>query len=125
MGNKFNKLLYNMWIYILIKVNTIINKRIEYDKQNLYVVYYSNINNDLYICEDGESALELVKVCKELNDRLNRRFTQVLYGNVDLVFRYKMCKVSDICFTFDATDEQRRDVCKYIVDTPIRIQEVK
>jgi hypothetical protein len=119
MRNKLYIILYKIWLYILNKLYIIIVNRIKYDKENLYVVYLSNIINDIYICKDGESALELVELYKKLNIKLNRNFTQVLYGKVNLVFKYKMVKISDLCFTFDATDEQRRDVCKYIADVPL------
>lgn len=119
MRDKINNLLFRIWLYILNRIHTAVDRKIELDKNNLYVVYYSNLIDDIYICEDGKSGLELVKLCTELNHRLNRKFTHVLYGKVDSVFKYKMVKISNLCFTFDATDEQRRDVCKFIADVPL------
>jgi hypothetical protein len=113
-------IIFKIWLYILNILHKVIIRKISYDITNLYVVYYSNIINDIYICENGESALELVELCTKLNEKLNRPFTKILYGEVDLVFKYKMVKVTDLCFTWDATDEERRKVCSYIVDTPIR-----
>lgn len=113
-------LLFRIWLYILYTIHKVVIKRISVDKSNLYVVYYSNIINDIYICESGEAAIELVNLCNKLNEKLNRPFTKVLYGPVDSVFKYKMVKVTDLCFTWDASDEERRKVCEYIVDTPLR-----
>lgn len=119
MKDKVIIFLYKIWVYILNKSQEFIKDRISIDKENMYVVYYSNIVDDLYICPDGETAIKLYNLLTEVNKEINRPFTKILYGKVKVVFKYKMAKLTDVCFTWNATDEQRRDVCKYIADVPL------
>ncbi len=70
--------------------------------------------------ENGQQALELVEILNKLNIKLNRNFTRVLYGPVKVVYKYKMAKLMDIIFTFNATEEQRSEVYRYISDVPLK-----
>lgn len=120
MKNKLLKCIYKLWVYVLNNIQIQINKKIENDEECLYVVYLSHLNDDLYICKNGKDALELYNLLNKVNIFTNRIFIKVIYGKVDIVFKYKMPKLTDVIFTWNASPEEKKNVYDYIRDTPIR-----
>ena len=113
------KFMLNIWMYILKSVQKRVDKFISRDDGNLYVVFFSELNDALYICKSGEQAIELHKKFIELNHLLNRDFINVYYGNVDMVFKRMTPKsLMDVVFTWPAPEEERKSVYRYIADVP-------
>lgn len=112
--------LFRFWIYILTTIYTQVNNNIKSEDDELYVVYLSHLNNDLYVCRGGNYALQLVNHLNHVNKLVNRPLVKVLYGKVDIVFKFKIVKLSDIIFCFDADIEQRKKIYNYIADVPLQ-----
>jgi len=113
------RMLFNFWIYILTVIKDKVDRYIVEDNE-MYVVYFSVLNNDIYICKSGKYALELYNQLNKINMLTNRPHVKILYGPVNTVFKYKMAKLMDIVFTWDTDDAERRKVYSMIADVPIQ-----
>lgn len=120
MLNKLLKypLIFRFWLYILSNIKIKLDEAIKEDSE-LYVVYLSHLNNDTYICKGGEKAIILFNQLNKINLLINRPYIKVFYGRVEAVFKYKLPKLLDVVFTFDATVEEQRSIYKYICDIPL------
>lgn len=113
------KFFYNFWIYILTVINNLINSRISTDLDSIYVIYFGDFDNTIYICENGEKAIALVNLLNELNIKLNKNHIKIFYGKASFVFKHKMVKILDLYFTFECTYEEKQKVYSYICDVPL------
>ncbi len=112
------KLLFKLWEYILSRVHTKVDMQIK-KSDEIYVVYYARLSNDVYLCKGGDYAIELYNVINKLNMLTNRPMVKVLYGPAHMVFRYKIVKVMDMIFTWDASIPERQKIYNYIADVPL------
>lgn len=113
--------LIRLWFWILSKVKQIIDDKIELSEEP-HVVYFNMIYPEVYICPDGASAQDLVKLYDILNKKLGRSCVTILYGRVDLVFKYKIPKLMDMIFIWDASKDERDKVFNLIIETPQKIR---
>jgi hypothetical protein len=77
---------------------------------------------EIYICPNGKEAAELVNLYETLNNKLGRNCVSILYGPVDMVFQYKIPRLMDMIFTWDATKEEKESVFNLIIETPAKVK---
>lgn len=114
-----SKLLYGLWVYLLNICFKLINSRIMHDLNGIYVVFFSDFDNTIYICENGEKALQIANQFMELNNNLNKNHIKIIYGKASFVFKCKMVRISDLYFTFNCTYEEKQKIYSYIADVPL------
>lgn len=86
-----------------------------------FVVYFNCLYSEVYICENGVSAGELVRLYTELNRVLGRSNIKIIYGHVEVVFKTKIARLTDIIFTWDATTDERQQVYSLINESPMKV----
>jgi len=112
--------LWQWWLKILTLTQERVNLRIQASGE-IHVVYCSHLNPDIYVCKNGEAAIELRNQLVKLNMLINRPQITILYGKADLVFKYKMVKLMDLVITWDASQEETRKIYQFITDVPLNV----
>lgn len=87
-----------------------------------YVVYFTSLYPEVYVCSDGESALKLVKLYENLNMEVGRNNIKIIYGKADFIFQFKIPKLMDLIFTWDATKEEKDKVFDRIIEAPMKVR---
>lgn len=113
------KILFKIWIYILTKVKEHADEKIMLSSEP-HVVYYDSFIKNVYVCPNGDSALQLVKAINHFHKLTHQTFINTLYGKASEVFKYKMLKILDLKFTWNCPSDERQKIIQYMADTPIR-----
>lgn len=116
------KYLFEFWIYILIKIKIIVDKKIDVSDE-VYVVYFNQFNKEVFICKSGSEALQLVKIIKGYHEATNKNYIDIFYGKASYVFQFKHLRVLDCKFIWNATEAEKQKIFSNMADIPIRKEE--
>jgi hypothetical protein len=113
------KLWFRFWEYLLSKVKEKVDLRI-LESTEVHVVYFNEFNKEVFICPDGKSALKLVDILNSFHQATNKTYIKIFYGKASEVFTYKILRVLDCRFTWNATEEEKSKIFANIADVPIK-----